>query len=570
MKQSKSKININNTAALYLRISRDDGLDESYSIQNQRKLLQKVGKEKGFMNFIEFVDDGVSGTNKDRKNFRHMIEQVENGTALFSAVIVKDVTRFARDYIRAGMYIEELFPENNIRFISVGEGIDSAEGENPFIGFMNITAEYYSRDISKKRRLSNFVKGNAGEPLSPPPYGYMKNPDNPKKWIIDEKPAKIVRRIFNEFLSGKGTDQIGKGLTEDKILTPMNYWKSKGLNRGGLRNTENPYYWNTSTIQKILSLQEYVGDVINFKTYSKSYKLKKRLKNKTEDMAIFKDVHEPIISREDFERVQEKRGKTRKRKTANGEVNMFSGLLTCADCGSNMNYHFNQRNPEIKYFNCSSNNNRRGTCTQTHYIRVDFLEQVIIQEIRRLTKFATQYEKQFAEIIMGNSKISAEKDKNSKQKELNSLIARDKDIDNIFNRMYEDNISGKIDDDRFAKMSKTYTDEQTEIAEKIKLLRVELEKTEEKTVEADMFITTVRKYTRIKKLTREILHELIDEIKINHAEKLDSGETVQIITIYWNCIGTLEIPDLPKIPDVDVTVNTRKGVNVKYVPKLSA
>ena len=569
MKQSKSKININNTAALYLRISRDDGLDESYSIQNQRKLLQKVAKEKGFVNLIEFVDDGVSGTNKDRKNFRRMIEQVENGTALFSTVIVKDVTRFARDYIRAGLYIEELFPENNIRFISVGEGIDSAEGDNPFIGFMNITAEYYSRDISKKRRLSNYVKGNAGEPLAPPPYGYKKDPDNPKKWIIDEEPAKIVRRIFNEFLSGKGTDQIGKGLTEDKILTPMNYWKSKGLNRGGLRNTENPYYWNTSTIITILTLQEYVGDVINFKTYSKSYKLKKRLKNDVENMAIFKDVHEPIINREDFERVQEKRGKTRKRKTHTGETNMFSGLLTCADCGSNMNYHFNQRNPDIKYFNCSSNNNRRGTCTQTHYIRVDFLEQVIIQEIRRLTKFATQYEKQFAEVIMGNSKMTAEKDRHSKQKELNSLIARDKDLDNIFNRMYEDNISGKIDDERFAKMSKTYTDEQTEIAEKIKLLRAELEKTEEKTVTADMFIATVRKYTRIKKLTREVLHELIDEIKINHAEKLDSGETVQIITIYWNCIGAIEIPDLPKIPDVDVTVNTRKGVNVKYAPRLS-
>ena len=522
MKQSKSKININNTAALYLRISRDDGLDESYSIQNQRKLLQKVAKEKGFVNLIKFIDDGVSGTNKDRKNFRRMIEQVENGTALFSTVIVKDVTRFARDYIRAGLYIEELFPENNIRFISVGEGIDSAEG------------------------------------------------DNPKKWIIDEEPAKVVHRIFNEFLSGKGTDQIGKGLTEDEILTPMNYWASKGLNRGGLRNTEKPYYWNTSTIITILTLQEYVGDVINFKTYSKSYKLKKRLKNDPENMAIFKDVHEPIISREDFERVQEKRGKTRKRKTSTGEANMFSGLLTCADCGSNMNYHFNQRNPDIKYFNCSSNNNRRGNCTQTHYIRVDFLEQVIIQEIRRLTKFATQYEKQFAEVIMGNSKMTAEKDRHNKQKELNSLIARDKDLDNIFNRMYEDNISGKIDDERFAKMSKTYTDEQTEIAEKIKMLHAELEKTEEKTVTADMFIATVRKYTRIKKLTREVLHELIDEIKINHAEKLDSGETVQIITIYWNCIGAIEIPDLPKIPDVDVTVNTRKGVNVKYAHKLSA
>lgn len=410
MKQSKSKININNTAALYLRISRDDGLDESYSIQNQRKLLQKVGKEKGFINFIEFVDDGVSGTKKDRKNFRRMIEQVENGTALFSTVIVKDVTRFARDYIRAGLYIEELFPENNIRFISVGEGIDSAEGENPFIGFMNITAEYYSRDISKKRRLSNFVKWNAGEPLALPPYGYMKDPDNPKIWIIDEEPAKIVRRIYNEFLGGKGTEQIAEDLTADEILTPMNYWASKGLNRGGLRNTENPSFWNSSTIVKILTLQEYVGDVINFKTYSKFYKLKKRLKNKPEDMVVFKDVHESIISREDFERVKEKRGKTRKRKTSNGETNIFSGLLTCADCGSNMNYHFNQKNPDIKYFNCSSNN-KRGSCPQTHYIRVDFLEQVIIQEIRRLTKFATQYEKQFAEVIMGNSKLSAEKNR---------------------------------------------------------------------------------------------------------------------------------------------------------------
>ena len=235
-----------------------------------------------------------------------------------------------------------------------------------------------------------------------------------------------------------------------------------------------------------------------------------------------------------------------------------------------MNYHFNQKNHDIKYFNCSSNNNRKGNCTQTHYIRVDFLEQVVLQEIRRLTKFATQYEKQFAEAIIKNSKISFEKDKHSKRKELNRLLARDKDLDNIFNRMYEDNISGKIDDDRFAKMSKIYTDEQKEIAEKVKNLQAELEKEDEKTMTADTFISTVRKYTRAKKLTREMLNELIDEIKINHAEKIISGETVQIITIYWNCVGTIEIPDLPKIPNVDVTVNTRKGVNVKYAPKLSA
>ncbi|MDR0912325.1 MAG: recombinase family protein [Methanobrevibacter sp.] len=567
MKQSKQKNSIENTIALYLRISRDDGTDESYSIQNQRKLLQKVAKEKGFTNFVEFVDDGVSGTNKDRKNFKRMIEQVEQGTALFSAVIVKDVTRFARDYIRAGMYIEEVFPENDIRFISIGEGIDSNEGDNPFIGFMNITSEYYSRDISKKRRLSNLVKGNAGEPLSEPPYGYIKDPDNSKKWIIDKVPATVVKRIYSDYLGGRGTEQIACDLKKEKILTPMNYWASIGINRAGGSRSENPSAWNSSTIVKILTTQEYCGDVINFKTYSKSYKLKKRLKNKPEDMKIFKEVHEPIISREDFDRVQQKRGKIRKRKTSDGEVNMFSGLLTCADCGSNLNYHFNQKNHDIKYFNCSSNNNNRGECTQTHYIRVDFLEQIVVKEINRLTKFATQYEKQFAELIMGYSKTLVESDRQNKQKELYSLTARDKDLDVLFNRMYEDNISGKIDDERFARMSKTYSDEQSEIAEKLKLLRAELDKSNEKEITTDMFISTVRKYTRIKKLTRQILNELIDEIKIHHAEKLATGETVQIVTIYWNCVGIIEIPELPKLPIVDVSINTRQGVNIKYSQK---
>lgn len=397
--------------------------------------------------------------------------------------------------------------------------------------------------------------------------GYMKDPENSKMWIIDEEPAKIVRRIYNEYLGGKGTEQIAKGLANDKILTPMNYWKSVGLNRGGLRNTENPYNWNTSTITKILTAKEYVGDVINFKTYSKSYKLKRRLKNKPENIVTFENVHTPIICREDFERVQEKRNRI-KRKTSTKEPSIFSGLLTCADCGSNLNYHFNQKNHDIKYFNCSSNN-KRGTCTQTHYIRVDFLEQVIIKEIRRLTKFAIQYEKEFTEIIMGSARTKIENDRYNKQKQLNSLIERDKELDNVFNRMYEDNILGKIDDDRFSKMSKIYTEEQTEIAGRIKILNEELSKEEEKNITADMFIATVRKYTRAKKLTRQMLNELIDEIKINHAEKVDSGETVQIITIYWNCIGIINIPDLPKLPDVNVFLNTRKGVNLKYASSLT-
>ncbi len=566
MKQSKSKKAIQNTAALYMRISREDGSDESYSISNQRKILQKVAKEKGFTNFVEFIDDGVTGTNKDRKNFRRMIEQIEQGTALFSAVIVKDVSRFARDYIRAGMYIEEVFPENDIRFISVGEAIDSAEGENPFIGFMNITAEYYSRDISKKRRLTNVVKGNAGEPLSPPPYGYMKNPDNPKRWVIDEEAATVVRKIYAKFLAGKGTEQIAAGLDNDGILTPMNYADSKGTRKSGRRNVENPCRWHSSTIIKILTSQEYCGDVINFKTYSKSFKLKKRIKNDVENMAIFKGVHTPIVSREDWERVQEKRGKARKRKKIDGEVNMFSGLLVCADCQSNLNYHFNQKNPEIKYFNCPNNNKRNRTCPTTHYVRVDFLEQVILQEIRRLTKFASQYEKEFTAMVMGHSQKSVQNERQNKQKELNKLLDRDKELDTLFNHMYEDNIRGKIDDDRFARMSKVYTEEQTEIAEKVKILQTELDKTTNKAITADMFISTVRKYTRARKLTPQMLNELIDKIEVYHAEKVD-GVYVQKFNIHYACVGVLEIPNLSKLPNIDVTVNTRQGVNVTYAPQ---
>ena len=411
-------------------------------------MLRKIAKEKGYSNFIEFVDDGVSGTKKDRAAFRKIIGEVEQG-ARFSAVMVKDMSRFARDYVRAGLYIEELFSEHDIRFISVGESIDTADGENPYLAFVNMMSEYYARDISKKRKLTNVVKGNAGEPLSLPPYGYIKDPDNPKRWIIDTETAEVLKRIFDMTLNGYGTEQIASALEQDKILTPMHYWDSKGLPRGGSKNEEFPYKWRSTTIIKILTTQEYCGDVINFKTYSKSFKLKKRIKNSDENMAVFKDVHEPIIDRVTFEKIQEKRGKTRKRKTADGEKNMFSGLLVCADCGNNLHYHFNQQNPDIKYFNCSNYKGNRGTCPATHYIRVDFLEQVVLGEIHRLTKFARAYEDKFVEVVVGHSKKTVESERQQKQKEFNKLIARDKELDHLFNRMYEDNIAGKIDDERF-------------------------------------------------------------------------------------------------------------------------
>ncbi len=468
---------------------------------------------------------------------------------------------FARDYIRAGLCIEEIFPEHDIRLISVGEGIDTDEGKNEFIAFLNIMNEHYARDISKKRKLTNITKGNEGIPLSLPPYGYRKDPDNPKRWIVDDEAAAVIRRIFAMSLEGFGTEQIAGALESEKVLTPMNYWQSKGLNRGGIRNNERTSHWQNSTIIKILSLQEYCGDIINFKTYSKSFKLKKRIKNDKEDMAVFRDVHDPIIDRADFERIQQKRGTIRKRKNHDGEKNMFSGLLVCADCGGNLNYHFNQGNHAIQYFNCANNNRNRKTCSSTHYIRVDFLEQVLLQEISRLTRFAGKYEDEFVRIVVGHSEKTVVSEHQSKQRELSKLLARDRELDNLFNRMYEDNVSGKIDNERFSRMSRSYTEEQAAISIKLKTLQAELDKVDEKAIDSTTFISAVRKYTRVKKLTPTMLNELIDRIEVHQAENVD-GVHIQRLNIHYRCAGSLEIPDI--LPSPEVTLKTRKGVTVSY------
>lgn len=429
--------------------------------------------------------------------------------------------------------------------------------------------EWYARDISKKRRISNKIKGNAGEPMGQPPYGYIKDPDNPKRWIVDEEAAQVVRRIYSMTLEGFGTEQIAAKLEQEEILTPRAYWLKKGIKRPGKGKQQPPTKWNSSTITKILSLQEYCGDILNFKTYSKSYKNKKRLENDRENWVIFKDVHEPIIERSVFEQVQQKRGKIRKRRTNEGEHNMFSGLLVCADCGCNLHFHFNQGNPEIKYFNCCNYKGNRGTCTSTHYVRVDFLEQVVLGEIRRLTKFASQYEDLFTQAVIGHSQQSVELDRKLKQKELAAMQARDKELDGLFERIYEDNVSGKLSDDRFAKMSRRYEEEQKELSEKLKTLRAELEKQSHKAMSMDMFITTVRKYTRAKKLTPRMLNELIEKIEVHQAEKIN-GVWEQRLTIHYNCVGTIFIPDVLPLPAPEVSVNTRKGVVVNYAPSTIA
>ncbi len=565
MKQSSKKHELG-TAALYCRLSRDDNMDsESNSIQNQRKILQKAAKDKGYTDTIFFVDDGITGTTMKRPGFQKMLTAIEAG--YISAVFVKDLSRLGRNYIEVGKLTEEFFPLHDIRLVAVSDGVDSDEGEDDFTPFKNIMNEYYAKDISKKRRIVNKMKGNAGVPLSPPPYGYIKNPDDPRFWVVEPEAAEVVRRIYRMALEGYGLAETAARLAADGVVNPTYYWRSRGTSRGGSKSTVEPTKWGHTTVKKILTLQEYCGDVINFKSYSKSYKMKKRIENPEENRAIFLNVHEAIIDRQTWEKVQAlQKGTRRKKPTVTQEPSVFSGLLKCPECGGNLNFHFNQNNHDIKFFSCQNHNSGYRKCSKTHYIRLDFLEQVVLYEVKRLACFASEYENDFIKAMIGRSAKVAENTALRKQRELDALTARDRELDMLFERLYEDNVAGKIDDARFAKMSKRYEQEQGENAKKIKALRLELKKDESKRMDIDDFLETVRRYTDATTITKRMVAELIDHIEVYHAEKQD-GITNQRVVIYYNCIGAFDVPDRRKIPEADIIMETRKGVALSYAPE---
>lgn len=565
MKQSSKKHELG-TAALYCRLSRDDNMDsESNSIQNQRKILQKAAKDKGYTDTVFFVDDGITGTTMKRPGFQKMLTAIEAG--YISAVFVKDLSRLGRNYIEVGKLTEEFFPLHDIRLVAVSDGVDSDEGEDDFTPFKNIMNEYYAKDISKKRRIVNKMKGNAGVPLSPPPYGYIKNPDDPRFWVVEPEAAEVVRRIYRMALEGYGLAETAAQLAADGVVNPTYYWRSRGTSRGGSKSTVEPTKWGHTTVKKILTLQEYCGDVINFKSYSKSYKMKKRIENPEENRAIFLSVHEAIIDRQTWEKVQAlQKGTRRKKPTVTQEPSVFSGLLKCPECGGNLNFHFNQNNHDIKFFSCQNHNSGYRKCSKTHYIRLDFLEQVVLYEVKRLACFASEYENDFIKAMIGRSAKVAENTALRKQRELDALTARDRELDMLFERLYEDNVAGKIDDARFAKMSKRYEQEQGENTKKIKALRLELKKDESKRMDIDDFLETVRRYTDATTITKRMVAELIDHIEVYHAEKQD-GITNQRVVIHYNCIGAFDVPDRRKIPETDIIMETRKGVALSYAPE---
>ena len=555
--------------ALYCRLSRDDGADgDSNSISNQKRMLSKYAKEHGFDNTRFYVDDGYTGTNFNRPGFLKMLEDMDAGYV--STLIIKDMSRLGRDYLQSGYYTESYFPDRNIRFIAINDGVDSINGDNEFIPFRNIMNEMYARDISRKVRSAHRIRGNMGEPLGQPPYGYMKSPENKKKWIIDPPAAAVVRKIFRLFLEGKGIDTIARMMQEDGHLNCTAYWQSKGIGRGGKKVQPNPYKWKCSTISGILQRQEYCGDIINFKTTSRSFKNRRRIDNAPEDRVIFKDVHEPIISREDFEIVQKLAGNVKRRppKPENGDKNIFCDLLYCADCGKKLWYHTNTNNSNIHYFSCSNYvKDYRGTCPTRHYIRVEGVEQVVLRELARLAAYLEEDEQAFVELLAKKSEKDAQMKRKLLQNELQSSIARNEAVARLFEKLYEDNATGKVTDDWFMQLSHKYELERVALKERINEIQIKLHDMDHHKQGYERFVSIIRKLLDMEVLTFPILRELIDRIEVYEAEGTGKSRT-QRIAIYYRFVGYLELPAGKINPHY--TADLRRGVAIEYIPKQPA
>ncbi len=563
MQPKKKKVE--GITALYCRLSKDDGQDaESNSISNQKTFLAQKAKEYGLTDTRYYVDDGYTGTNFNRPGFQKMLEDIELGYV--TTVMVKDLSRLGRHYVEVGNYTDTYFPEHDVRFIAVNDMVDSDEGENELAPFRNVMNEMYARDISRKIRCSHRLRGNMGEPLSQPPYGYMKSPENKKRWNIDPEPAEVVRTIFKLTLDGQGAESICHYLQDRKIIIPLEYWFEKGLPRGGKRPQSNPYHWRMNTVQKILRNQEYCGDVINFKTYSKSFKNKKRIENPEENWAIFRDVHEPIIDRETFELVQRKLAKTKRRKPKpeNGEKNIFTDLLVCADCGKKLWYHTNTLNPDIHFFSCSNYaTDTRGTCSKRHYLRADAIEQIVTNELKRLASLLECDEKAFASLLQQQSDKEQQEERKRIEADLITATSRSNQLVTLYEKLYEDNLAGKVTDEWFVQLSQKYDRERLELKAKIAEYRIRLNDLELQKRGTELFTAAIRKFMEMETLTAPLLWELIDHIDVYETEGTGKNRT-QRITICYRFVGYLEIP----VPDdVLLALDMRRGVRVNYTTK---
>ena len=527
--------------ALYCRLSRDDELQgDSNSIKNQKAILQKYAEDNGFRNLRFFVDDGYSGTNFDRPDFQRMIAEMGDGNV--ATIIVKDMSRLGRDYLKVGYYTEVAFPEADVRFIAINNGVDSAnQQDSDFTPFLNIINEWYAKDTSKKIRAVFKAKGESGKPLcTNPPYGYVKDPQDKLHWIIDEDAATVVKEIFHLCMKGLGPTQIATELTKRKIENPAAHGKRNGINVSAQQERDDLFIWRTSTIARILTRQEYLGHTVNFKTKRKSYKQKKQLKNNPSEWQIFRNTHDAIIDEETFKTVQRIRDGRRKVSRL-GDMGILSGMMFCADCDNKL-YQVRGKGWEHdkEYFVCATYRKVKGGCS-SHQIRNVVVEQLLLQNLQRVTAFARGHEDEFLQLITNNFEKELNKELRDCRKEFDQAKARISKLDTIIQRLYEDNVEGTISDERFMKMSTTYESEQKELNARVTALRYFIDHAKEKSLNAEHFLSLVRKYTDIKELDAEIIREFVEKIIVFKAEKID-GHRVQRIQIIYNCIGAVELP----------------------------
>ncbi|HUM83084.1 MAG TPA: recombinase family protein [Lachnospiraceae bacterium] len=541
-RQSQTAVKNDLITALYCRLSRDDELQgDSNSIKNQKAILQKYATDNGFGNIQFFVDDGYSGTTFDRPDWQRLSGMIDEGQ--IGTLIVKDMSRLGRDYLQVGMLTEMVFPNNDVRFIAVNNGVDSVNGtENDMTPFINLFNEFYAKDTSRKIRAVFKAKGNAGKPLcTNPPYGYIKDPEDKNHWIIDETAAEVVREIFHLCVQGYGVSKIANIITAKHIMNPTAHAKALGIGVSDNRSTADDYKWVNSTISHMLTRQEYIGSTVNFKTYRKSYKQKKLLKNDPDNWQIFEGTHEAIIDSETFAIVQRLR-EGRRRVTPMGEMPILSGMLFCADCGAKL-YQVRHRGwtHDKEHFVCATYRKVKGGCS-SHQIRNVVVEELLLDGIRNITAFARDHEDEFVQMVTDKTRAEVNKNLRDARKELEQAELRIKKLDGIIRKLYEDNIDGKVSDERFAKMTSSYEDEQRTLEFQINKLKSTITTESERTANADAFLKLVRKYTDLQELNAEIIREFVEKIYVYKAEKTPTGRCTQKIKIIWNCIGEFKPP----------------------------
>ena len=526
--------------ALYCRLSRDDEqLGESNSIKNQKSILSKYAKDNHFINTKFFVDDGYSGTSFTRPAFMELMELAEQGN--IGTIIVKDHSRLGRNRLIVGQLLEEDFVRLNIRYIAIMDNIDTDKGLNDFLPIQDWFNEMHAKNTSKKVKDVMRNKGISGIPLTTnPPFGYKKDENNKNKWIIDEPASKVVKRIFSLFIQGLSASQIAKQFIKEGIMNPTEYRQSLGMKTQNFP-TEVKHYWSSMTINKILDRQEYIGDTINFRYTTRSFKDKTRINIPKEQWKVFKNTHDPIIDEETWNTVQRLRSNKR-RPTKTGKTSIFSGHLFCRDCGAKLYYcTTNNFTPDKDFYRCSNyKNNSTHSCT-SHNIKDIALRELVLNNIKQVISYISSYEDLFIKEKLDSSLEEQRKEDVANKKLLSQYQKRVKDIDNLIQHIYEDNISGKITDERFATLSLNYEKEQKDLKEKINELAITIDRSKKEEIDLTAFIDKVKKYTEIKELTPEIVNELIDKIYVYQQTKLN-GKKYQQIDIYYVGVGIIGIP----------------------------